>query len=181
MINWFLGLDIDVRVNIISIIMTGTISLISIIIAILTLRQNSKVIREANRPSLSITLETISISSMRKYLVLRNFGNTPAKIESIECSVDINSILYINLFEKMNNCTIAPNQSIVTICRDDELENEYTFTIKYSSGKRKFTDISYINTSYVNGLMYAQYSGSNKTSLEKTILNSAEELIKSKF
>lgn len=181
MINWFLGLEIDIRVNIISIIMTVIISAISIIIAILTLRQNSKVIKEANRPSLSITLESISISSMRKYLVLKNFGNIPAKIESIECSVDINSILYINLFEKMNNCTIAPNQSIVTICREEELENEYTFTIKYSSGKREFTDVSYINTSYVNGLMYAQYSGSNKTSLEKTILNSAEELIKSKF
>ena len=181
MINWFLGLEIDIRVNIISVIMTVIISVISIIIAILTLRQNSKVIKEANRPSLIISLETISISSMRKYLVLKNFGNTPAKIESIECSVDINSILYINLFEKMTNCTIAPNQSIVTICKEDLVEDEYTFTIKYSNCKRKFTDISYINTNYINGLMYALDSSSNKTSLEKTILNTVEEMIKSKF
>lgn len=118
---------------------------------------------------------------MRKYLVLKNFGNTPAKIDSIECSVDINSILYIDLFEKINNCTIAPNQSIVTICKKDLGDNEYKFTIKYSNGRRKFTDISYINTSYIKGLMYAQDTSSNKTSLEKTVLNTADEIIKSKF
>ena len=81
----------------------------------------------------------------------------------------------------MTNCTIAPNQSIVTICKEDLVEDEYTFTIKYSNGKRKFTDISYINTNYINGLMYALDSSSNKTSLEKTILNTVEEMIKSKF
>lgn len=46
---------------------------------------------------------------------------------------------------------------------------------------RKYFDISYINTSYIKGLMYAKDTSSNKTSLEKTVLNTAEEIIKSKF
>ena len=182
MINWFLGLDIDVRVNIISIIMTGTISLISIIIAILTLRQNSKVIKEANRPSISIFLETIATTTMRNnYLVIKNFGNTPGKIDSIECSLDSELICYTNPFKDMINCTLAPNQSIVTVCNTKNIDEIFTFTINYSNEKRKFTDTSSINTKYTKSLVSSQNSTSKMGILEKTIVNATEELIKSKF
>lgn len=182
MIKWYLSLDTEIKISIISLIATTVISIISVSIAILTLRQNNKIIKEANRPSINVFLETIATTTMRNnYLVIKNFGNTPGKINSIECSVDVKSICYTNPFKDMINCTLAPNQSIVTACNTENIDEAYRFTIKYSNGKRKFTDISSINAKYTKSLVSSQSSSSNMTILEKTIVNVTEELIKAKF
>ena len=182
MINWYLSLDTEIKVSIISVIATTLISIVSVIIAILTLRQNNKIIKEANRPSISIFLETIATTTMRNnYLVIKNFGNTPGKIDSIECSLDIELICYTNPFKDMINCTLAPNQSIVTVCNTENIDKIFTFTINYSNEKRKFTDTSSINTKYTKSLVSSQNSTSKMGILEKTIVNATEELIKSKF
>lgn len=182
MVNWYLALDTEIKVSIISVIATTLISIVSVVIAVLTLRQNNKMIKEANRPSISIFLETISITTIRNnYLVIKNFGNTPGRIDSIECSVDVKSMCYNNPFKDMINCTLAPNQSIVTACEIKNIEETFKFTVKYSNGKRKFTDELSINPKYTKSLLGVQSSTSNMTILEKTIVNVTEELIKSKF
>ena len=106
MIEWFSKLSMEIQVDIISILASTLISVISIIIALISLIQTNKITKEANRPSVIIFLESISVTSARnKYLVVKNFGNTPAKIDNIICSREIDFCFGLNPFKDLINST----------------------------------------------------------------------------
>lgn len=182
MFKWFFSLPIDTRINIIVALTTTLLSIISVSIALISLLKSNKITNESNRPCIVITLETISVCSIRtKYLVLKNFGNTSAKVVSITCSKDVDFCCGLNPFLDLINFTIAPYQSIVTACDFKDNRDPFTFTILYSNNNRNFTDTCYINPNITNNLLSTSNGSSRMSSLEKTLINSTEELIKSKF
>lgn len=182
MFEWFSSLSIELRISLISTIATILISMVSIFIAVASLIQNSKVIKSSNRPSVVIFLESISLTGMRhKYLVVKNFGNTPAKIDSITCSIPIDFCCGLDPFTKLNNSTIAPNQSISTICTLDSISCDFYFEINYSYENRKFTETCFISPRSTEDLLSTHDKSKHKSDIEKTIINTAEEFIKSTF
>lgn len=72
-------------IQIISIFASLIMSTIAIIISLKTLQQNSKMIRDSSRPYVSIFFHPLFNLD---YLILKNFGNSTAKIISINTNVD---------------------------------------------------------------------------------------------
>ena len=76
-------------IQIISIFASLIMSTIAIIISLKTLQQNSKMIRDSSRPYVSIFFHPLFNLD---YLILKNFGNSTAKIISINTNVDFRTI-----------------------------------------------------------------------------------------
>lgn len=72
-------------IQIISICVSLITSIVAIAISLKTLQQNSKMIRDSSRPYVSILFHPLFNLD---YLILKNFGNSTAKIISIKTNVD---------------------------------------------------------------------------------------------
>lgn len=132
-------------------IITAATSIISIIISVLTLRQNSKMIKESTRPYVVIYGEQVNFGSPQFHLILKNFGKSGAKILNIESSKNLENYLifdYLHPYKNISNFFIAPNQSIATalVTFDKKLE-PLTFTISYSNNKNIYTDTFVVDLS----------------------------------
>lgn len=170
------------KIQIISILVSTLIAVISILIAIATLRQTNKITEEANRPYVVIYLDVIQVTStFCYYLVVKNFGNTGAVIDSITFTPDFDTKYNYKPYEDFKNHFIAPNQSITTACDFSKPYKPITFTINYHKDKKKYSDSFIINPSATSGLILSKVTPSNSDSLEKVIAYSTQELIRTKL
>ena len=120
------------------------VAVIAIVISIITLRQNSKMIEESTRATISIYGVAINTGSPMFYLVVKNFGNTPAVITKFESDFDLSTALHTvakrNYIEQLKNCIIAPNQSRICMLESTAIEQPVTFDIEYRSGLKNYKD-----------------------------------------
>lgn len=182
MIDTFLKLESSDKIQIISIVSTTMISIISVIISVLTLRQTNKITKEANRPYLAIYQETIQVTStLISFLVVKNFGTTGAVIDSISYEPDFTQKYNSRPFLNLTNHFIAPNQSLTTACEFLKPYKPVTFTVKYHNGKTSYKESFIINPEANAKLTYAKSTPGNSTNLEKIIAHSAQELIRTKL
>lgn len=178
MFNAFSNLSITDKLQLISIVSTTLISIISIFIALATLKQNSKVIGEANRPYLAIYYEIVNVSSYVTYLILKNFGTTGAIIDSVTPSFQFDSGYNSEPFSLLKNHFIAPSQKITTACRFEKPYQIVTFTINYHNGNKKYSESFVINPESISNMILAKSSSGKDTNLEKIISYSAQEIIR---
>lgn len=158
----------------------------SIIIALCTLKQNSKMIEETTRPVVVIFKDVIHINSPKEYLVIKNFGSSMAFIASIQ--FDKNKFDKIDngikgRFKELNNITLAPNQKyFFPISTKKDLNiTEIEFLIKYKSSTNKLYNEKYIvNLAQDRSVCYDKHHLTPKkveNELE-TIDNTLQELLK---
>ena len=139
-------------INVVLCILSFILSAISVITVVITLKQNSKMIENSTRPYITIYGRVTNFQDPAYYIVLRNFGQTGAIIEKIECSLDLLKYSYSpkhRPFEHIKNTFIAPTQSIISNIDpiklgQDNIEN-IIFNITYSSENKKYTEQYIVN------------------------------------
>ncbi|MEG0404490.1 MAG: hypothetical protein RR571_08910 [Anaerorhabdus sp.] len=139
-------MTISDKIQLIGIIVSSTISLIAIIISVLTLRQNSRMIRESTRPNILIYSK---YSDGTLYLIIKNFGNSAAYIDNIETNFFISATdNYVegNPFSNLIGHFFPPNYSQICPLIGHLIANEnYHFKITYHSSTSKYSDTFSIN------------------------------------
>ena len=73
-------MDVATIVNIILCVLSFILAVISVVTVVITLRQNNKMIEESTRPVISIYTDEINAGNPLFYLVVKNFGKSPAYI-----------------------------------------------------------------------------------------------------
>lgn len=132
--------------QLISIISSSILSIIAIVISVLTLKQNNKIIFESNRPYLSVFTKAINFTSPTVCLVLKNFGNSGAKILNIEYDKNLEKFSRRPPFKNMKNVFIAPNQSFIYPLDVKHFLNEViNIKINYQYLNKIYTEIFCIN------------------------------------
>lgn len=101
-------------IQIISIIATLFISTVSIIIALKSLKLTKSSIESANRPYVSCYLDMVSVGHYQKYLVIKNFGFTPAIILKISFIGEL-ALKNRSDLDSLHETTIAPNQKFAIV------------------------------------------------------------------
>ncbi len=101
-----------------------------------SLKLTQKSIEEANRPYIVCYMDYVDVGYFQKYLVIKNFGKTPAIIKSIETDKEIEEFKNGKALDSLNNVTIAPGQKFIRAISNKSIE-ECIFTITYQelSGK----------------------------------------------
>ena len=108
---------------------------------------NAKMIENSTRPIISIYSEIINTGSPALYLVIKNFGNSLARIHSIDDNGEIfkNSGFHFgnqaDYLKDLNNSLLAPKQSrIIGLEYKQLVDKIIEFKISYSSQTQQYED-----------------------------------------
>lgn len=151
-------------IQLFSIIASLSISVISILVAVFTLRQNSKMIEESTRPYILIYDAYTNISSVHFYLILKNFGKTGATITEFKSNHDM-SIFDSKQppFEHIVGTFLAPGQSIrAHIELPQNINLEINFDIKYKTSNKEYKQASSIHLAYLKNISSVRTKCENK-------------------
>lgn len=140
-LSWRYNMDAATIVNIILCVLSFILAAISVITVVITLRQNNKMIEESTRPVISVYTDEINAGDPFFYLVVKNFGKSPAYMTKFEYDFDFTGCYKIrndkDYLNGLNNAVVAPGQSRICMLDYAEIEREVTFTLEYHSGARK--------------------------------------------
>ena len=155
-------------------------SVISIIISIASLRQNTKIIKESNKAQIEVFPLRIYGDSVPK-IKIQNFGNTTGTITDVKTIPEIlPDDMLINPFNYYKGLSLAPNQSFVTVftkcnCSEPPIE-EFDIEIKYKTLGGIQISIFHINYNFLNGLIEAKITAQDELSALNNINQSIQGL-----
>lgn len=157
------------------------LAIISVITVILTLKQNSKMIESATRAYISVYGDSINNNSIKFYIVIKNFGQSSAKITSFECDTDLVLFSFKNdriPFLHMQGTSMAPNQAYKCNLQHTLLFNsgieQINFKISYECNNKIYNDTFCIILKSFSDLIRTRDNVKNKEL--QAIYNALEEL-----
>ena len=134
-------MDTSTIVNIILCVLSFILAAISVVTVVITLRQNNKMIEESTRLVISVYTDEINAGNPFFYLIVKNFGKSPAYITKFEYDFDFKGCYKIrkdrDYWEGLNNAALAPGQSRICTLDYAKIDKEVTFTLEYHSGAKK--------------------------------------------
>lgn len=160
-------------------IISSIVAIISVLIALCALKQNSKIIREANKPYVVAYTDFIQVGGMRRnYLIIKNYGKSGAIIDSVSYS---NQSFFENKeepFKNLNKCSIAPNQTYSSTIFFSKPYTSFDITIKYHDTLGKYKDVFSLNIDAIANQLAGSTTNNTQTDLEKTISCTAQEILR---
>ena len=168
-------------INLACTIVTALTSVISIIIAVSTLKQTNKITKEANRPYVCASLEYIAMTPIKElYLVIKNYGATGATIKSVSFSKTPTFLLGTKMFENLTNSFIAPGQSISTTGNFKDID-DFIVTIEYVNGKDAYKEAFKLSPNALISAISYNTSAIPNPEINLTLVNTTREIIRNKF
>ncbi|HFI0134821.1 TPA: hypothetical protein ACGOZZ_000571 [Streptococcus suis] len=168
-------------IEILSIITSTIIGLISIYysnkaikIASDANKLTAEITADTNRPVVVAYLETVEIENFHKYMVIKNFGNTPATILDLKFMQSIDE--YDFNMSSLIGYTIAPSQKFMHVI-DNDLKGTVIVNIIYQTVTgQNFDEVYQVKLNATEKLFWV---GSNDQDKQlKFMKNAAEAFIK---
>lgn len=129
------------KVQLMGILCTSILSVVSVVIAICTLRQNSKMIQESTRPYVIMTYEVINNGSPNTFFVIKNYGATGSRITKFDYDFEPDADLKSQL-DRIVGTYLAPGQKKLYFFKNSNINSDCVeFTIEYSSGLKHYADV----------------------------------------
>lgn len=131
-------------IQILGIIASFLTALVAIIISLVTMRQNSKMIEESSRAIISIYPQSINTGTPMLFIVIKNFGNSPAIIRKFDYDFDFTDCYKFrserDYLKDFVGSTLAPGQSRICGLDYTKLTRPVTFSLEYRSGSKKYRE-----------------------------------------
>lgn len=159
-------------IQIIGIVIALLTGIVSIIISIITLKQNSKIIKESNKAHIEIFPYKI-YGDIVPRIKIQNFGQTSGTIISVKVIPEIpNENIIINPFNFYEGLTLAPNQSFIAIFSKQNSPDvpieEFDIEITYKTLDEEITSKHHINYKFLDGYMETKSSSKDiNTAIDK--------------
>lgn len=168
-------------IQILGIIVALFTGIISIIISIITLCQNSKIIKQSNMAHIEIFPYKIYGDNIPR-IKIQNFGKTAGNIISVKTipEMPVNEMI-INPFDFFKELTLAPNQSFITIFikndgSSDVPINEFDIIISYKTLGKIVEATYHINYKFLDIAFETKTSSKDETSALDKINQSLQGL-----
>ena len=160
-------MDISVIVNICLSVSSFLLAFISVLILIVTIKQNTRMLENETRAYISIYGTITNCQGVGFYLVIKNFGKSSARISSLECDTDLRRFSYVDSrtpFAHMVDTSIAPNQSFICALQQVPLFNSgissINFQLSYESNNKKYSESICVNLQAFTDLIQTNASSS---------------------
>ena len=151
-------MDIPTIINTILAILSFFLAFTSIIFFVMTIKQNNKMIEESTRQYFGIYGDGTYIKNPNFYLIIKNFGQSSATIQSFNSSMDLSKCSFNNqgeyAFSSIINTTLMPGQSLHTYIDYEtalSLSDHICFNIGYTSKTHKYEETIYLNLKVILG------------------------------
>lgn len=135
--------------NICSSVLSLIAILVSVGIAIATLRQNSRMIEQSSRPYIAIYGEMTYFQNAHYYVVVKNYGQSAAYIESFSVKPELptDDLKHVP-FQHVAGTTMAPNQTFRAVIDVKNNQcSQYEFELIYKWGKKTYSEKMLLNVS----------------------------------
>ena len=171
--------------------LTACAAIFSLIISVKTLKQNSRMIEASTRPLIKPYLSVSYVRQPTYYLILKNFGNSSAKITKFECDFDLSTITYPEFdapFANIIGAEFPPSHKIFSQLVRLELEKitlDYFRTHKkpfainifveyISDSNAIYSENTDINIGHISGVLHSRPHPNNS---ETSLRNIADGII----
>lgn len=136
-----LNLNISDMIQVINIICSSVLSIISVIIAVKALSQGSKALKESTRPYITISYEVINTLNPNAFFLIKNYGHTAATIVDFKYDIDDKYPDIESQFSKVVGTYFAPGQKKLYLFDASSLsQDEINFDITYKCGKEIYKE-----------------------------------------
>lgn len=130
-------------------VVTSITAIISIIISVITLKQNNKMIEESTRPYIVVYGYVTNFGSPVYTIAVKNFGNSAAKITKFQSRYNLNKIAMDPdedriPFDKIVGTFMPPGFSIIRDVNWKDI-GFIQFEIEYVQGNKKYKDVFDVN------------------------------------
>lgn len=162
-------MDVSTIVNIILCVLSFVLAAISVVVVVITLKQNSIMLENSSRAYISIHGDVINCGNLYFYIIIKNFGQSSALITSLKCDVDLNKFSYtknLRPFSHIKNSTLVPNQSLK--CAFDHIKlfnsgiSSINFEVSYKSNNKEYQECFCINLDAFSDFSYTRFSTKGK-------------------
>ena len=169
---------ISIIVNITLTIFSFILAVISIIIVVITLKQNNKMLEANSRPYVVAYL-VYQESPSHIYLCIKNYGKSSAIVKSLKIEPEF-SLHKKSSNELMNGTMLAPNQQLHFLISNNDknkilYENIFDFTvaIEYQDvcTKKNYIETYKINMEYVMTVLSVEHNKTNLTPEQNSLHN----------
>lgn len=165
-------------IQVITSVITATTAIVSIFISIKSLKQAERSNYDANRPYVQLYVETLDTVYFDRYLVLKNFGNSGAKILAINFESELDEYNEPRQMSSLVNGTIAPGQKFSTSI-ERSYKGKIHAKIKYSDMQGKIFEDEYIlKSDQEKDLLWSSRSPHKGNEIEKAIQNGVAAIVK---
>lgn len=131
-------------IQIVGILVSLLTALVAIVISLITIRQNSKMIEESSRAVISIYPQTINTGTPMLFMVIKNFGNSPAAIRKFDYDFDFTDCYQFrsdrDYLKDFVGSSLAPGQALLCSLDYTKLTRPVTFSLEYCSGSKKYQE-----------------------------------------
>ncbi|TFI93064.1 hypothetical protein CKN61_03190 [Carnobacterium divergens] len=161
------------------------VAIVAIVVSLISLKQSEKSIKlteksieDSNRPYLACYLSFVDVGYFQKYLVIKNFGTTPATIVNIDLSNNSTNIGVGLGFDSLSQTVIAPNQKFVTTF-DGKSDDPIVLSINYLDMNGNLSSSSFnLNTKFATNLSYTRQSSPKLSAAENDLRHSLHAMAK---
>lgn len=165
-------------IQVIAICVSLFVSVVSILQTRKSIKMTEKSVFDANRPYVSIFVEALDTVYFEKYLVIKNFGNTSAKILSIAFKTDLDEWNNKYKLQTLVDGSIAPGQKF-TSSLDESFNELIVVSISYEDlDGNIYTDLFNVKTDMSKRLLWSAKSKRSDSSEATAIKQSAQAIIK---
>lgn len=121
------------------------VAIVSIVIAIKSLKQSNQMLEEESRPYIVVYGFSANFGTPRYTIAIKNFGKTAAVIEEFIPSIDLKQIAFDKEekripFDNITGMTIVPNFSIIRDVEWNGNPNTIQFHVKYTSSGKTYEE-----------------------------------------
>lgn len=139
-------------------VLSYILAVISVITVIVTIRQNNRMLESTSRPYVSIYFDYTNMGEPIGYFVIKNFGNSSAKITKLTYNHIVKnqpkSLCKVSdILDDMAGNTISPGQKIIMPIKvSNSPKGTCFFEITYVSSTKEYRDFFEITVSHYGKL-----------------------------
>lgn len=166
-------MTISDKIQLYSMIAALAVGIVSILISVISLHQNSKMIEESTRPVISIYGAMTNLGTPQHYIVIKNFGQTAATITKFDYDFKFNvEKAYAgrsndhDWLKDLITANLAPGQSQICALNYDRINRPITFTYEYKTSSKTYKETVTINLKAGIAMLKERSDGINDDSLK---------------
>lgn len=107
-------------------------SIIALAISTFAVIQTYKIQKDSYKPYINVYVEFIDTVTASKYISIKNFGKSPARVTYLKFSKKLDESNKDTNMQSIIGTTLAPNQKVMTFI-DNEYSEKLTATIHYTN------------------------------------------------
>ena len=162
------------------------LALIGLIVSFVAIWQSHKSIklteqsiRDANRPYIGVSIESIDTVYLEKFIVFKNYGNSSAKLTSLKFKSETSNIAFIkNNMQSLVGGTIMPGQKFTSTI-DDNFKELIKIEICYEGpDKVSYSEVFDIKTDMSSDLLWGKKTLSSDDKVSTAIKLGAQSIAK---